>query len=466
MNKIHIQVEKLFVIIALIVGGILIYLIPPMAAPDENSHFINAYAFSEFNFFPETQGDRLGRVVPDSVSEFVDKYNAKFAQNLNEKYNYQEAYEECEKSTDYTQRHFKEYWNADVNLVAYISSGTGMLIYRSLAKVFRFIGNSNYNLLMVGRISNLLFYILIMYFALKWTPVLKNTMFIISLLPMSIYLASSLSYDVDIIGISCLLFSRVMNIIVRENEINKKDLLIIGVCSFFLVNVKQAYAPLLLVLLSISMKKFINKKRYVKYVGIVVGVGIIPYALFKLIYKFGLSNFEWIYSTVMKEQTKILLNNPIYFCKNIWNSIELKKDFYSRGFVGILGQLDTNIPLIYCYLIMLGLLFVAILEICSEGRIGIKVKSFSVIGVCGSIYLIFAGTYIIWTGVCYKVGLDYVEGVQGRYFIPLFLWCIILFCNQKLEKYAKRINLINIAIGVALLSSISTVMISFIRYWI
>lgn len=50
MEQKNIPIERRFAVIAFIVGGILLFITPPMAAPDENDHFYNMYAFSDADF--------------------------------------------------------------------------------------------------------------------------------------------------------------------------------------------------------------------------------------------------------------------------------------------------------------------------------------------------------------------------------------------------------------------------------
>ena len=182
----NVPLEKWFLTIALFIGSLLIFLIPPMASPDENDHFYNSIAFSETNWLPEIQDDMRGRILPNCVIDFVDFYNYRFAGKLDEKYDFAEAYTSWAIETDFEPHSFCEYWNSNVSLIAYVPSGIGMLIYRNIAKILPVIV-SPYNLLIIGRICNLFFYISMIYLAIKWTPILKGTMFLISLLPISIF---------------------------------------------------------------------------------------------------------------------------------------------------------------------------------------------------------------------------------------------------------------------------------------
>lgn len=467
MEQKNIPIERRFAVIAFIVGGILLFITPPMAAPDENDHFYNMYAFSDADFFADSQGNLLGRMLPVCIIDFVNNYNEKFAAKLNEQYNFSEAYTSWAIPSDFEEYRFVPYWNSNVNLIGYLPSGTGIVIYRILAATFPFICMSPYNLLLFGRICNLTFYIVIMYYALKWTPILKYTIFLSALFPMSLFLASTLSYDTVIIGFCTLLFSRIMNILSSTRIITRKDLIVISVCFFFLVNVKTAYAPLLIALFSLPVTRFSNVKRYIKYIVIVVSTGIIPFVLFNVGKNIGLKNFTWKYTAAMNEQTKVILSDPVNFVNCIVNSFVKYGKFYYLGSLGSLGQQDTNLPEVFLYILTFITLFVALIEISSQDLITVKFKILSLIGIFLTIYAVFAGTYIIWTGTRYEIGLDYVEGCQGRYFIPLLIWVTVFFSNSSLKKRRRIFKLVEkLSVGIVIFMLIITLICVFIRFWI
>lgn len=463
----NIQIEKWFAIIALIVGGILLFIIPPMASPDEGDHMFNAYALSEADLFPNAQDDAIGRVLPNCMIDFYNFYNSKFAMKLDEQYTFSEAYTSWAIESNFEPRSFREYWSSNLSLVGYLPSGIGIAIYKVFATIFPFICLSPYNLFMVGRICNLIFYVLVIYYALKWTPIMKHTIFLVSLLPMSIFLASTLSYDTMIIGFCTLLFSRVMNILDSKRTISFKDLIVISSCSFILCSVKQAYAPLLIVLLSLAITRFGDIKRYIKYVLIVLGAGIIPYLTFSLGKNLALRDFTWKYTAAMNAQTQVILSNPVRFIKYILNTFADRSKFFYLGCLGSLGQQDTNIPEVFLYMLTFIIIFVGLVEVSSQKIITVKFKTLSLVGIFLTIYVMFAGTYIVWTGTRYSIGLDYVEGCQGRYFIPLIIWGMSLFANSKLVDREKLHKLITrLTIGTSIYISIITIICVFIRFWI
>ena len=64
-----------------------------------------------------------------------------------------------------------------------------------------------------------------------------------------------------------------------------------------------------------------------------------------------------------------------------------------------------------------------------------KQKAFCMLIAIGTMILTITGLYLHWTGV----GADLVEGVQGRYFIPVIL--LVVLCIGKKENYIKIKNI-------------------------
>ena len=82
----------------------------------------------------------------------------------------------------------------------------------------------------------------------------------------------------------------------------------------------------------------------------------------------------------------------------------------------------------------------------------------------------FLAMYIIWTSLVSGIGASSIEGVQGRYFLPVLFPVTLLFSNQWIAK-KKYINLIatklveySELISVSMLSlSMLTILL---RFWV
>lgn len=460
------KIEDIFAFMALITGLILILIIPPMCSPDENSHFLNAYALASGNFFPviETDGS-MGRYLPKGIVEFTNKYNSYFQGNLQAKYSYTEALSNWLDAGDFDTLEYIGYWNADVNLIAYFPSAFAMSIYQLFCNLNPGIVLSSANLLLIGRMGNLLFYVFLVYHAIQWVTY-KKTILFISLSPVSIYLASSLSYDTIVISFTIVLLCRITYLMQEGAKVTVKDIIIFSFCSFFLCNVKQVYAVFLLCLFAIPIKKFKNRRQYITSISAVALSGGATYLIYKIVFNSIVDKTLWNFYQPLHQQSGYLLHNFLVFIIYIFNSCIKYGGFYFMSLTGCLGQLDCNLPVAICYIIFLIGIFILITEF-SQVKISVRLKLLNVLSLIVCIYLIFAGTYIIWTSHTVGIGATYIDGVQGRYFIPLILPMGFLIGNRFLINNSNIIRIKNfLALLFIPIFLFLTILFTFMRYWL
>jgi uncharacterized membrane protein len=100
---------------------------------------------------------------------------------------------------------------------------------------------------------------------------------------------------------------------------------------------------------------------------------------------------------------------------------------YFEGMIGLLGWLDTPLEDWFYNFSATFIVMLALLSISDEAQPPGWFTLMVVIGVISSAGLIFAALYLGWT----PVGAPVVEGVQGRYFLPL-LAALVLVCPRVL----------------------------------
>lgn len=466
--------EKIFLLLATIVGGILIFLTPPMCTPDENTHFLNAYSISQGDVFPEVVDGQIGRYIKKSVVDFVNANNAKYVGNLSEKYNFSDFYYNSWLQDNSNEIVF--YSNGatmGINPIGYLCSALGMLIGRGLTNILGSGYDTPYNLLIFGRISNLIFYLCVGFLAIKLAPCLKRTMMLLLLLPMSLALGSSLSYDAILISICALFVSNTMKILLSSDEyrINKTDILITGLCTFFMFGVKLVYAPLVLLLFCIPRKKFDTNKKYVQSITLIAIIIVIAYIIPNIMLNLSRDGIQLITDERILMQKEYLWSNTGDIPRIIIDTLKNNIGFYTIGFFGILGQLDTNFPIPLLLLIMLLFILVVLSELFTIK--GVK-KSQRIVSLLITIVIIVGmhyQIYITWTPLVSDVGTTIISGVQGRYFLPMFCFAIIPFMNNlgnrksKWSGYIEK-NKFILSNLLSVITSISTVLLVLLRFWI
>ena len=99
-------------------------------------------------------------------------------------------------------------------------------------------------MLYMGRVANLIAYLLLAAAAVRLMPIQKWTMAMVALMPMSVYLAASLSADAMTIGLSLLVVALTLNLALGSERPDRRSLLALGFLLVLLALSKQAYLGL------------------------------------------------------------------------------------------------------------------------------------------------------------------------------------------------------------------------------
>ena len=147
-------------------------------------------------------------------------------------------------------------------------------------------------------------------------------------------------------------------------------------------------------------------------------------------------------------QLKFILTNPIRYLLIIFHTIEMFFFSYLEEMVGIsLGTLNVRNSSIFVFflLIVLGI-FLFKPQNGKKKVLNIKESIFTFCMIIGTIFLTFTSLYMQWT-TPYK---EYVDGIQGRYFLPLLLPLGLLFMvkdkkiNKKISYLCTMANIISL----------------------
>lgn len=115
-------------------------------------------------------------------------------------------------------------------------------------------------------------------------------------------------------------------------------------------------------------------------------------------------------------QIQLLLSEPARVFDLMQNTLLYQWELYAESFVGKLGWLDLSLPPAYVELAFAELLVSLLLSSVVSVRRGCRSAALvTTAALAGGVALLFATLYVSWT----PVGNFIVDGVQGRYFIPL-----------------------------------------------
>lgn len=210
---------------------------------------------------------------------------------------------------------------------------------------------------------------------------------------------------------------------------------------------KVVYFPLIFFISVIPAEKFgvsINRGKIKKYIACAIPVLLgIAWCLLASTY---LGNSHP--GANAKEQFWGILRNPVRYIWVIVRSVVKGIPYFTIGIVQVftvVWQMRLSIKLVLALLSVVYLMNCVYMFLCgqddriSDNRTG---KTAAAI-IMMEIVLIFSAEYMQWT----KVGAAEVDGVQGRYFLPVMVLMPLVFVKQQRTKQTKGIRhyLANIA---------------------
>ena len=281
----------------------------------------------------------------------------------------------------------------------------------------------------LAKLGNLLCYIFIVFWAIKKARGYGMVVAGIGLLPNSIFIASALSYDALVT--SCLLLGYVLllNEILTPDEKMKPGNVLLMLLSFVIGCLsKPVYIIMALMALFLPRSKFHNRLMGVVFkVSVTVVAGLMLYNIFfptpvaggdyQLVSNLAFSGDRRSVGTSTMGQISYILENPLTYTGVL----------LSEMFGMLFGYILKGVPYVgYAYLgtapfavnwilIILGVF--AALYAPVRKKIGGIFEGLSHLMNFGVAAIVFTSMYISFTAV----GNDRILGVQGRYFIPLFL---------------------------------------------
>lgn len=408
--KLHYKVG----ICLLLVGTVFMVVLPPLTSPDEEKHYANAYAISNFLMGEEvTDEDGLVYVREEDTYGII--------KNLNGVMSYYRFY--CTENPDYEDA-IKERTShklgrpLDISPIAYVVSGVAI----TMGRLLKFHSNA---LMLFGAWVNLLVYCGIVTYAIKLIPYGKRTLAMISFLPMVISTLASYSYDVINLALIILFFAACMYCVYEKEKITWKDTTGLVILAILFVPIKVVYIGIVGTVFLIGNDKY--KNRY-QAIASKLAVCIISCAVTLI------GMLSRVNTNTVKNAEGISMGILAWVChlgKVYANTIIDYSTFYVKSMIGYsLGSLNVIIPdwLIIC----IGALLV--LTVVLDGN-KIPKKPFRKcfcwvlgIGGCG---LVLISSYFIFGG---NEGADLVQGIQGRYFIPLLIYLPFMFASNQIEE--------------------------------
>ena len=411
-EKIHIY----FAVICSLLGLMIIFAQPAMNffCWDDQTHFDRIVNFPigtvEYNTgeYNMSDGNVANHTWPGSTDTFTE-------------HRIRSSYLDTKDNSHYTGNNTGTF--LIIHKIPYLPIATGY-------HIAKFIGLPFTACFQIGKIFNLLFYVLLMSYAIKTLYSGKRILAVIALLPSNIFLASEYSYDPAVLAGITIFIVYIINLLLDKSKNHKLDFktaaIMIAAMTYACL-AKAVYAPLMLLILLIPKEKFKNTKQ-----ARLVKTGFIAISLLLCSVLF-LPTFDGVNvsdsrggEVSAKDQAMLVISKPFDYVSVLNNTAvsEFGYKFFSSNTLINFSYAHSFSDHYNFYYIILFLLIFTFLTDNKKNQLTKKQRLYFLGITLFIILLIWSALYIDFT----PVGLTTINGVQNRYFLPLLL--PFLFCLQ------------------------------------
>lgn len=418
--------EKLFVSIGLFYGILFLLITPPFQTPDEPAHFFRALQLSEGQLLPQKQHDGVGGFLPEGIASTVMVFDS-LPFHIDKKHKTENIFKTLDLPLNKKNKVFLHFPNTGLYTpVPYLPQILGIM----LGKMFEF---SPLKLMYIGRFFNLCIWALLLYLAIKLTPVHKWVFLLLGLTPMSLSQAASLSADGLTNGLSFLLIAVILRkALAKDAVIDKKDICILFILSLLLALSKQIYFIIPLLFLLIPKEK-INFRKIVVALLLISNVATIILWTFSLkeIYR----NVYIIYDRLVPgvssispgKQLQFILSNPVTYIGIIARTFLQDVEIYFDQYIGQLGWLNINLPEPLRIVYLIAIMITAATSMPKQQSVFCRQKIIILSTGLATVVMIATSLYMTSN----PVGRMFIGGIQGRYFIPISPLFFLLLSNNR-----------------------------------
>lgn len=444
------SVTWLFVVLFLMNAALFLFLFTPGSSPDEPYHYWSSYAVSDL-----ISGQRVDFDANTISARTVD---TDLDLNSTTTMSFESLSSTAEGITLFSGESGLE--QAEVPsgsldfganpLYIKLPSAVGLLIGRVL-------GLGAYPTFILGRVFNFALFAVLALCAIKVTPIAKTGIKVIALMPMTLHVAASYSYDAGIIGLSLLLTAFLLRLFVADEACGYRDVAAITVCSALLAPCKVIYVLISFCILFVPKERFATKRMSLVTKCVVIASGLVMIVLMRIPALISLSGAGETVSTLdyrgaesghfytLSDALFHPFSSALMFLRTMVNL----GDFYLSTLIGgSLGWFQENIQapdyIVFAYLLLILLSFVR-----SDGddaRLrGVARLVFFVVPLIGWLAIMLS-MYLGWTFNTESI----VMGVQGRYLIP-FLPLLLLSLRSGKLRYAGDLST-SLPLGMTLIN--------------
>ena len=441
------KIENIFLMVAPLTCIFFLVTMPTFKNHDEYYHWLKAYEVSQGTLMTPQEDGVQGSMMPEGVSKvFPTDWTTLDYQTMKELLGV--------KLNEDNKGILNPETAAVYSFVQYIPQATGIALARLVT-------DNVYLITYGGRIVNMIFALLVLYFAIKLMPFGKKLLLIPAMIPIAIEGFTSLSPDAMTISVAFFYIAYILHLAFGDKEqLGIKEKAILLISSIVIALCKIVYIPLVGLILIIPKEKFKkqgNKNKILNFC-VIAGIAVIINLIWLAISSRYLSTFR---EGDSKIQVLLALQNPILYIQNVLYTFNLNGSNYLLSLFGAdlgwgeLIKLYSIVP--YAFLGIY--LFTAI----TDNELKDKFKRYQIVWislvVLAIVGLIFTSLYVQWT----TVGQTSIAGIQGRYFLPILPLVMLLLGSvvkvKSLYNEEKVTKFVGISILVLQIFTISQILV-------
>ncbi len=393
--------EKIFFCIAMIMGIFCIGVTPSRVGVswDDEIHYTRTLEISNL------MNGIMYEADVKNISEYADNIYATTGYDRES-----DAYYTQELNFVYNNKGWSEHQFSDYNFysVSYIPAAIGIIFARGLGLSYSSVFN-------MGRLFNLIMYVSLIYASIRRVKYGKILIATIGLIPTTIFMATSYSYDPWVTGFILLGFAYFVAELQHDELLDDKTILIINGAVLLGGLPKMTYFPMLLPLLFMPKKKFKSAKQRGIYYLTVIGTGVIlvsTYLLPMFMNGAGTGDIRGGADVNSVEQIKFILENPLQYMRILF---KFCSEYVSLGNSGPMLQRFAYVGNGCLYgVVCLVLVVITFLDRGENEKNFYLVKWTSLLGCAVAILVSATALYVGFT----PVASETVAGMQGRYIVP------------------------------------------------
>lgn len=416
-GKEKLSVEKFFLLSVIPLSITYFVLMLPWSAPDTGAHFLASYRLSNILLGHNPWDGRIDDIQfyrdmwgsnPDMKGFVAIVFNAK----LQTKDANLIPWPNPPKRMEY------------YSLLCYLPQVLGMCLGRIL-------GLGSVWIIYLARLFMLIVYVLACYNAIKKAPVGKCIFALIPLLPMSLMMSSAISYD-PLVLVSTLNFFASILRMYKEPK-SRAALFECMFWTFVIGAVKGGgYLILLPTVFILSSKKSMER---LFRIGTIIGSGIFSVLLFDVILPSGLELYQFGEEASGNLSVSYAFDNPLQYIDMCVSTYLKYMDNLIINMGGTqLAWLENTIPAV----IIVGLVvMISIFSVFERDKIEFRGRDKWVfVFVIILEFFITPVMLLSWT----PIGNTVIEGLQGRYYLPVLPLIIMVLTKFKLHVGVKKIT--------------------------